>query len=72
MTIIAENKRVIKKSDLRNQIITEANMEDSVRNSFESGNNDYRDILSREMTNQLAQESFGDIADSIRRKTGIV
>lgn len=70
MTIIAENKRVIKKSDLRNQIITEANMEDSVRNSFESGNNDYRDILSREMTNQLAQESFGDIADSIRRKTG--
>lgn len=36
MTIIAENKRVIKKSDLRNQIITEANMEDSVRDSFES------------------------------------
>lgn len=70
MSIIAESKRIIKKSDLRNQIITEANMEDSVRNSFESGDNDYRDILSREMTNQLAQESFGDIADSIRRKTG--
>jgi hypothetical protein len=70
MSIIAEDKRIIKKSDLRNQIITEANMEDSVRNSFESGDNDYRDILSREMTNQLAQESFGDIADSIRRKTG--
>lgn len=70
MSIIAESKRIIKKSDLRNQIITEANMEDSVRDSFESGNNDYRDILSREMTNQLAQESFGDIADSIRRKTG--
>ncbi len=70
MSIIAESKRIIKKSDLRNQIITEANMEDSVRDGFESGNNDYRDILSREMTNQLAQESFGDIADSIRRKTG--
>tara|TARA_B100000927_G_scaffold208033_1_gene169042 strand:+ start:167 stop:2086 length:1920 start_codon:yes stop_codon:yes gene_type:complete len=70
MSIIAESKRIIKKSDLRNQIITEANMEDSVRDGFESGNNDYRDILSREMTNQLAQESFRDIADSIRRKTG--
>ena len=70
MTIIAENKRVIKKSDLRNQIITEANMEDSVRDSFESGDNDYKDILGRELTNQLAQEAFSDIADSIRRKTG--
>lgn len=51
-------------------IISEASMDDSVRRKFESGENDYNEILGRDLTNQLAQESFRDIADNIRRKTG--
>jgi hypothetical protein len=65
---------VMKKSELvesiKNKIIFEANMNDNVRRGFESGDNDYRDILGQELTNRLAQESFEEIADNIRRKTG--
>ena len=45
-------------------------MNDNVRQKFESGDNDYNDILGQELTNQLAQEAFQEIADDIRRKTG--
>lgn len=55
---------------LKENLISEANMNDDVRDSFESGENDYQDILGRELTNQLAQEAFQEIADNIREKTG--
>ena len=55
---------------IKENLISEANMNDNVRDSFESGENDYRDILGRELTNQLAQEAFQEIADNIKQKTG--
>ena len=55
---------------INNNLISEARMNDNVRQNFESGENDYNDILGQELTNQLAQEAFQDIADDIRRKTG--
>ena len=55
---------------IQNNLISEANMNDNVRQGFESGENDYNDILGQELTNQLAQEAFQDIADAIRTKTG--
>ena len=75
MSILGENQNlVISKSDFVNTIkenlISEARMNDNVRRGFESGENDYRDILGSELTNQLAQEAFQEIADNIRRKTG--
>ena len=33
-------------------------MNDNVRQNFESGENDYQDILGQELTNQLPQEPF--------------
>ena len=55
---------------INDNLISEARMNDNVRQGFESGDNDYNDILGQELTNQLAQEAFQDIADDIRRKTG--
>ena len=54
---------------ISNRLLSE-DMEDSVRQSFESGDNDYSEILGQELTNQLARESFEEIAAKIREKTG--
>ena len=75
MSILEETQNpIMKKSELiesiKNNLISEANMNDNVRRSFESGENDYQDILGSDLTNQLAQEAFEEIADNIRRKTG--
>lgn len=75
ISILEETQNpIMKKSELiesiKNNLILEANMDDNVRRGFESGENDYRDILGQDLTNQLAQESFEEIADNIRRKTG--
>ncbi len=75
MSILEETQNpTITKSELletiSDNLISEANMNDNVRQNFESGENDYNDILGQELTNQLAQEAFQDIADDIRRKTG--
>jgi hypothetical protein len=75
MSIIVNEKKILfKKSDLmesiKNNLISEANMNDNVRQSFENGENDYSDFLDSDLINQLARESFDDIADNIRRKTG--
>jgi len=74
INILKNNNQIVRKSDLiesiKNNLISEANMNDNVRRSFESGENDYNDILGQELTNQLAQEAFQEIADNIRRKTG--
>lgn len=66
---------VMKKSDLvetiKNKlIISEANMNDDVRRRFESGDNDYRDILNQDLVNQLAQEHFREVADNMKRRLG--
>ena len=75
MSILVETQNpVMKKSELiesiQKNLLNEANMNNSVRQSFESGENDYQDILDSGLINQLAQESFSEIADNIRRKTG--
>lgn len=75
MSILKKTQNpIMKKSELietiEKKLISEANMEDSVRRSFESGENDYNEILGRDLTNQLAQESFQEIAQKIREKTG--
>jgi len=75
ISILEETQNpTMKKSELiesiKNNLIYEANMNDNVKRSFEGGENDYSDILGQELTNQLAQESFEEIADNIRRKTG--
>lgn len=75
MSILVKTQNpIVKKSELvesiQNKILNEARMNDDVRQGFESGENDYSDILGRELTNQLAQESFEEIADNIRRRTG--
>ena len=75
MSIIEEPQSYrIKKSELikkvKENLISEAQMNDNVRRGFESGENDYQDILGQELTNRLAQEAFDEIADNIRRKTG--
>ena len=75
ISILEETQNpTMKKSELiesiKNNLISEARMNDNVRRGFESGENDYSDILGQELTNQLAQESFEEIADNIRRKTG--
>lgn len=75
MTILEEtqNPRMTKSElikKVKQNLISEARMNDNVRRGFESGENDYQDILGQELTNQLAQEAFQEIADNIRRKTG--
>lgn len=64
---------IMTKSELIETIskkILKEDMEDSVRRSFESGENDYSEILGRDLTNQLARESFEEVARNIREKTG--
>lgn len=76
MSIIvkSQNPRMTKSElmeTISSNLIFEANMDDELRRKFESGDNDYRDILGRDLTNKLAQENFREIADNIRRKMGV-
>lgn len=68
------NIKVYKKHELvetiKNKILKEAQMDGDVRRNFESGENDYSDILGTELTNSLASQSFDDAASSIRQKIG--
>lgn len=75
MSILVKTQNpVMKKSELiesiQEKLLNEANMNDNVRQSFESGENDYSDFLDSDLINQLARESFEEIADNLRRKTG--
>jgi hypothetical protein len=75
MSILKKTQNpIMKKSELmetiEKKLIFEANMDDSVRDSFESGRNDYSEILDSNLTNQLAQNYFREIAQKIREKTG--
>lgn len=68
-----ENPRMSKSElveEINKQIIYEADMNDNVRQSFESGDNDYSEHLNPEVVNQAANQAFREIAEKIRQKTG--
>ena len=68
-----QNPRM-KKSELmetiQNNLISEAQMNDNVRQNFESGNHDYSEIINRDLARNLANQSFEEISQKIREKTG--
>ena len=60
-----ENPRMSKSElveEINKQIIYEADMNDNVRQSFESGDNDYSEHLNPEVVNQAANQAFREIA----------
>jgi hypothetical protein len=57
-------------SEISKRIIYEADMEDSVRRKFESGEHDYSGHLDSDTVRNISQEVFGDIQRAIREKTG--
>jgi len=55
---------------LQNKLIIEADMNREVSGSFESGSNEYSDLLGQDLAKQMANQSFAEIARNIQRKTG--
>jgi hypothetical protein len=55
---------------LQNKLIIEADMNREVSGSFESGNNEYSELLGQDLARQMANQSFTEIARNIQRKTG--
>jgi hypothetical protein len=47
--------------EISNQIINEADMDDSVRRKFESGESDYSEHLDADSVRRISQEVFGDV-----------
>lgn len=75
MSILFEKENpLMSKSELveeiNKKIIYEADMNDNVRRSFESGDNDYSEHLNPEIVNSAANEAFREIAEKLRQKTG--
>ena len=75
ISILKETQNpIMKKSELmetiQNNLISEAQMDDNVRQNFESGSHDYSDIINTDLVRNLANESFEEIAQKIREKTG--
>ncbi len=75
ISILKETQNpIMKKSELmetiQNNLISEAQMNDNVRQNFESGSHDYSDIINTDLARSLANESFEEIAEKIREKTG--
>ena len=75
LSILKETQNpIMKKSELmetiQNNLISEAQMNDNVRQNFESGSHDYSDIINTDLARNLANESFEEIAQKIREKTG--
>jgi hypothetical protein len=75
MSILKETQNpIMKKSELietiQNNLISEAQMNDNVRQNFESGNHDYSEVINTDLAKNLADESFEEIAQKIREKTG--
>jgi len=75
LSILKETQNpIMKKSELmetiQNNLISEAQMDDNVRQNFESGSHDYSDIINTDLARNLANESFEEIAQKIREKTG--
>lgn len=55
---------------IQNKLIFEADMNREVSGSFESGNNEYSELLGSDLAKQIANQSFAEIARNIQRKTG--
>jgi hypothetical protein len=55
---------------ITNNLLNEADMDDSVRQSFESGNNDYSEHMDSDTVNRVANQAFDEIKQEIQRKTG--
>jgi len=75
LSILKETQNpIMKKSELmetiQNNLISEAQMNDNVRQNFESGNHDYSEVINTDLARNLANESFEEIAQKIREKTG--
>ena len=75
LSILKETQNpIMKKSELmetiQNNLISEAQMNDNVRQNFESGNHDYSEVINTDLARNLADESFEEIAQKIREKTG--
>jgi len=72
--LVQTQNPVMKKSELvesiQNKLIFEAEMNRDVRRSFEEGGNDYSDIIGSEVSRELANQSFQEIARAISQKTG--
>tara|TARA_R110002020_G_scaffold138469_7_gene308542 strand:+ start:10863 stop:12749 length:1887 start_codon:yes stop_codon:yes gene_type:complete len=75
LSILKETQNpIMKKSELmetiQNNLISEAQMNDNVRQNFESGSHDYSEVINTDLARNLADESFDEIAQKIREKTG--
>lgn len=75
LSILKETQNpIMKKSELmetiQNNLISEAQMNDNIRQNFESGNHDYSEVINTDLARSLANESFEEIAQKIREKTG--
>lgn len=55
---------------VQNKLILEADMNRDVSGSFESGTNEYSELLGSDLAKQMADQSFNEIARAIRQKTG--
>ena len=68
-----QNPRMTKKDlveEIKNQILSEADMNDNVRRKFESGENDFSEHLDPDTVRRISQEVFGDVQRNVREKTG--
>lgn len=75
ISILVETQNpVMTKSELiegiQNKLIIEADMNRDVSGSFESGSNEYSELLGSDLAKQMANQSFDEIARTIRQKTG--
>ena len=75
LSILQETQNpIMKKYELmetiQNNLISEAQMNDNVRQNFESGSHDYSEVINTDLARNLANESFEEIAQKIREKTG--
>ena len=75
MSILEETQNpIMSKSELIESIsynlLNESDMDNSVRQSFESGNNDYSEHLDANTINSVANQAFEEVRNNIREKTG--
>ena len=75
MSILVESQNpVMTKSELvesiQNNLIIEARMNPNVSRSFDSGDNEYAELLGSDIAKQMADQAFADIARNIQQKTG--
>lgn len=55
---------------IENNLISETRMNQNVERSFNDGSHDYSEIINTDLAKNLADQSFQEIAQNIRQKTG--